>query len=460
MSSVNQSEGASEQVLCGQTEELHKFVENQDWSAMLALLSRLRKADEAGLVCQLDRDHIREVLSHLSIEELAGLVAAMRESDVCVFCEAMDPLTLADVLDETNPDFAAHVLRTLPEDIIKEVLPQLKDSDAVVPLLQYTHGTAGAHMMTSFVALAHDMTVDDAIAAIRAEQPRRDTVDTLYAMDARGRLRGVVTLRQLVLARPGTRLRSLMDKQVLSVTPDTSDRECARMMEHYNISSLPVVNAAGHMVGVITLRELLHVTQEQATTDMYHMVGLSEEERLSRPVGNSVRRRLPWLAMSLAMALVSGFVINLFKSTIAMYVVLAAFLPLISAQGTNSAMQTTTIFVRSIALGELRTPMVWRAIRRETALGFINGAAIAIVSGLIAYVWVGDLRLAQVLAIAMFLTMALSGWLGAIVPLLLRRFRADPALGSSVLLATATDVTGFLFLLGLATVLMRSAGGA
>ena len=456
---MRQTATSDEQMLCGQTSELSRLVENRDWEAVLALLSRLRKEDEAGLVCQLDHDHIREVLSHLSIEELVGLVAAMKEADVCLFCEAIDPMTLADVLDETNPDFAAHVLRELPEETVTRVLPQLKEREAVVPLLSYRHGTAGEHMNTAFVALAHEMTVDDAIAAIRSEQPRRDTVDTLYAMDARGRLRGVLTLRQLVLARPGTKLRSLMERKVLSVTAGTTDRECARLMEHYHISSLPVVDDAGHMLGVITLRELLHVTEERATADMYHMVGLSEEERLSRPLRVSVRRRLPWLSMSLAMALMSGLVISAFESTIAMFVALAAFLPIISAQGTNSAVQTATIFVRSIALGELRAPMVRRAIRRETALGVINGVAMALLSGLLAYVWMRDLWLAQVLALSMFLTMALAGLLGAIIPLLLRRFRADPALGSSVILATATDVTGFVFLLGLATVLMQFAPG-
>lgn len=460
MSTVNIPEVSDEQVLCGRTAELRALIQNQDWGSVLKMLAGLSKEDEAGLVCQLDRDQIHEVLSHLSVEELAGLVAAMREADVCLFCEAIDPWTLADVLDETNPDFAAHVLRELPEETVKVVLPQLKDSRAIEPLLEFKRGTAGEHLRTSFVALAQDMTVDDAITAIRAQKPRRDTADVLYIVDARGRLRGVLTLRQLVLARPDSRLRSIMERPVFSVTPDTAEREAARMMEHHNLSSLPVADATGHLVGAISLRELLHVTRELATADMYHMVGLRENERLSQPLGNSVKRRLPWLGMSLAMALVSGIVVNLFQATIAVYVALAAFLPLISAQGTNCAAQTATIFIRSIALGELRTPMIWRAVRRETALGLINGVAIAFASGLIAYVWIGDFRLAQVLAISMFLTMALSGWLGAIIPLLLRRFRADPALGSSVLLATATDVTGFVFLLGLATVLMRFAPGA
>lgn len=283
-------------------------------------------------------------------------------------------------------------------------------------------------------------------------------MDTLYAMDARGRLRGVLTLRQLVLASPGTRLRTLMEKQVLSATADTPDRECARMMEHHQISSLPVVDAVGHMVGVITLRELLHVTQQQATADMYHMVGLSEAERLSRPIWMSIRRRLPWLVVSLGFALMSGLVVGAFQSTIAAIVALAAFMPLISAMGTNYAQQVATIFIRGLATGELRQPMVRRAVTREATLGVINGLAVACVAGLVAYAWMGSLWLAQLFALSMFLTLGLAAFLGAATPLLLRRFRADPALGSSVLLATATDVAGFAFLLGLAALLSRMAG--
>ncbi|MBN1152974.1 MAG: magnesium transporter, partial [Dehalococcoidia bacterium] len=304
------------------------------------------------------------------------------------------------------------------------------------------------------------MTADEAINAIRAQKPRRDTLDTLYAVDARGRLRGVLTLRQVVVASPGTRLRTIMEKKVLSVTPDTADRECTRMMEYHNISSLPIVDANGHMVGLITPRELLHVTQEQATADMYHMVGLSESERISRPLRSSIRRRLPWLVMSLGFALTSGLVVSAFQSTVAVFVSLAAFLPLISAMGTNYAQQVATIIVRGLATGELRRPLLRRAVMREASLGIINGAAIACVSGVVAYVWVRSLWLAQVFALSMFLTLGLAAFLGAVTPLLLKRLRADPALGSSVLLATATDVTGFVFLLGLATMLMRVSTGA
>jgi magnesium transporter len=412
------------------------------------------------LLCELDRSQVRQVLSHLSTEELGNLVALMRKEDVCRFCEAIDPLTLADVLDETNPDFAAHVLRGLPAEMVAQVLPQLKENEAIEPLLQYKRGTAGEHMTTSFVALAHDMTVDEAISAIRAQKPRRDTVDTLYVMDARGRLRGVLTLRQLVLARPSARLRGMMERRVLTVGPDVPDRECARLMDNHGISSLPVVDASGHILGIITLRELLHVTREQATTDMYHMVGLSESERLFRPLRVSFRRRLPWLVMSLGFALTSGLVVHAFESTVAALVALASFLPLISAMGTNYAQQVATMFVRGLATGELRDSLLKRAVVREAALGIINGSLVSILSGLVALVWMRSLLLAQLFSLAMFLTLGLSAFLGAVTPLLLKRLRADPALGSSVLLATATDIAGFVFLLGLATALIRFAPGA
>ncbi len=460
MGSMQQTAGTDQQAACGQADELSRLVEKQDWDQVLALLSQLRKEDEAGLLCDMDRDRVREVMAHLSTEELANLVAVMPTEESCRFCEAIDPLTLADVLDETNPDFAAHILRGLPEETVKQVLPQLKESGSVEPLLQYKRGTAGEHMTTSFVALAHDMTVDDGINAIRAQKPRRDTVDTLYVMDARGRLRGVMTLRQLVLSRPGARLRTIMERKLLSVSPDTSDRECAQLMQRYNISSLPVVDATGHMVGVITLRQLLHVTTEQATADMYHMVGLSETERLSKPLRVSVKRRLPWLIMSLGFALASGLVVSAFETTVAAMVALASFLPLISAMGTNYAQQVATLFVRGLATGELRQALLKKAVAREAMLGIINGMAVSALSALVALAWMRSLLLAQIFGLAMFLTLGLSALLGALTPLLLKKLRADPALGSSVLLATATDITGFVFLLGLAAAMLKWAGAS
>ena len=164
---------------------------------------------------------------------------------------------------------------------------------------------------------------------------------------------------------------------------------------------------------------------------------------------------LPWLMMSLGFALLSGLVVDAFESTIAALVALASFLPLISAMGTNYAQQVATIFVRGLATGELRQPLLRRAVVREAMLGIINGAAVASASGFVAYVWMWNVRLAIIFAVSMFLTLGLAALLGAVTPLLLKRFRADPALGSSVLLATATDVTGFIFLLGIATALSR-----
>jgi len=439
--------------VCGTTDELSSLIDKGDWQGALAVLSSLRKADEAGLLCELDRDRARELLSRLSVSDLAEVVEVLPASDACRFCGVFDEETLADVLDMTPPERAAQVLREITEEQAQRVLALMEVGEEIAPLLQYRHGTAGSHMSPSFVALAPDMTVDEAISALRAQKPHRDTVDLLYVIGKRGTLRGVVTLRRVVLASPLRRLRSLMERKTISVTPDTDEKEAARMMQHYNISSLPVVADDGSMLGVITLRELLHLTEERATADMYHMVGLSEAERLTGGFHNAVRRRLPWLTMSLGMAFMSGLVINAFESTIATFVALAAFLPLISAQGTNSAVQTATIFVRSLATGELRPSMMRRAIVREVLLGVVNAAAIAALSGGAAYLWMGDIWLSQVLAVSMFMTMALAGFLGGIVPAILGRLRTDPALGASVLLSTATDVTGFVFLLGMATLM-------
>ncbi len=439
--------------VCGRTDELAALIDKRNWHGALELLSQLHAADEAGLLCELDRERAQELIAKLSISDLAEVMEALPASEACRFCGMFDADTLADILDMTAPERAAQALRELPEGQRGKVLSLMEESREVSPLLQYRRGTAGSHMSPSFVALAPDMTVDDAITALRAQKPHRDTVDTLYIVGRRGNLRGVVTLRQLVLAPSRTRLRSLMERKVLSVTPDTDEGEAARLMQYYNISSLPVVSSGRSLLGVITLRELLHVTEERATADMYHMVGLSEDERLSAGLGTAVRRRLPWLSMSLVMALMSGLVVGAFQSTIATFVALAAFLPLISAQGTNAAVQTATIFVRNLATGQLRPAMVRRAILHEIGLGLINAVPLAAMSALIAYIWMGDLWLAQVLALSMFLTMGLAGLLGALVPVILGRLRMDPALGASVLLATATDVMGFVFLLGTATVL-------
>jgi len=208
------------------------------------------------------------------------------------------------------------------------------------------------------------------------------------------------------------------------------------------------------MLGVITVDDVIDVIHEEATEDIYHLAGLSEEDRVFSPAGHSVRRRLPWMLVNLATAFLASWVVGLFQHTIQEIVALAVFLPIVAGMGGNGATQTLTVITRGIALGEIEFSSGLRAVTKEVAVGLAIGAATGLVSAGVVWVWNGNPWLGLVLLLAMIANLAIAGLVGAAVPLVLKALRQDPALGSGVIVTTFTDCCGFFAFLGIATLLM------
>jgi len=434
---------------------LREHIERKDWDKAILLLSQLRAADEADLLSELNSAERKELLPHLSYEELAKILANLKKDDVRNISEQVNRDTFSQAMDRLSPDYAADILHRLPAHCSNEILEGMAEKRTVQPLLGYADDSAGGLMTPEFVALTRDMTVAQAIAKLRKVKPPRETIDVLYVVDRHRKLVGKVTLRQLILAGPATKIADIMEGSPVSVASGAGKEECVRIMERYGLTALPVVDGNQRLIGLIRLQEVAQVAEEEATEDMYHMVGLSEHERVFAPIRHSIRRRLPWLCINLGTAILAGFVVNLFESTIARVLVLAAFIPIIAGQGGNAGAQTLTIVVRSLALGEVSLGNARKVILREVTLAAANGLAVAVLAGAVAYLWKGDLWLGVVLAAAMFLTMMVAGLSGALVPLVLRLLRIDPALASTVVVTTVTDVCGFVFLLGAATLMLN-----
>jgi len=434
---------------------LREHIKRKEWDKAIQLLSQLRAADEADLFSELGLGEKKELLPHLSYNELARILENLKKDNVRQLPEHISGTTLSHLMDQLSPDLAADMLRALPPQRSQEVLADMAEKEKVAPLLVYADDSAGGLMTPEFVPLTSEMTAAQAIALLRKLKPPRETIDVLYVVDEERRLLGRLTLRELILADPQAKIGEIMEPDVIWVTSSTDREECARIMSHYGLTALPVVDEEHRLVGLIQLKESMEVITEEATEDMYHMVGLSGQERVFSPMRDSVKRRLLWLCVNLGTAILAGFVVNLFESTIARLVALAAFIPIIAGQGGNAATQTLTIIVRSLALGEISFKNAKKALFKEVSLAVINGFVIAIIAGAVAFLWKGDLWLGVILAVAMFLTMVVAGLSGAVVPLALKLLRIDPALASTVVVTTITDICGFLFLLGAATIMMH-----
>ena len=436
------------------SEKVEDLLRGEALEEAVGLIASIHPADQAELFTRLEPDLRPSFLALLSAEGLAHLLEHLEPEERQEVVEEMPRASLARVLDRIDNDVAADILRELPPSEAARVISTMTTAGDVAPLLEHADESAGGLMTRGFVALHGDMTAQDAINYMRLLRPNVEEAYYLYVMDAANRLQGVVSLRELVVAAPDTPLREVMESDVISVGPEADQEEVARLIQHYRLRALPVVDESRHLLGITTMDDALDVVADEATEDMYRMVGLPAEESVYDPVAVSARRRLPWLILNLGAAFVAAGVVSSFVDTIEDVVALAVFMPIVAGQGGNAGIQTITLVVRQMALGEVAPPDAWRVIRKELAVGLLKGVVMGLIVGAIAWVWWDNSWLGLVVGVAMLLNMLVAGFWGAVIPLGLRRLRLDPAIASGIFLTTFTDVMGFLILLGLATLLI------
>jgi len=265
-----------------------------------------------------------------------------------------------------------------------------------------------------------------------------------------------VSLRQLVVSQPEERIGELMTPEVVSVQAHEDQEDVLRQVQHYNFVAVPVVDAAGRLVGVVGVDDLMDVAEEEATEDMYRMAGLSESESIYyQSLRRSTGLRLGWLLINLLTACAAAGMVYVFEGTIERAAILAVFMPIIAGMGGNAGIQTITLVVRSLALGEVELRDVGYVLRRELIIGVVNGVSIGLLLGVLAFLWKDNVALGVVAGVAMLLNMSTAVTVGVLVPLTLRWLRLDPALASGVFVTMFTDIMGFFFFLGFATLLIE-----
>jgi magnesium transporter len=435
--------------------QLRAALELNDLAGAVAVIESLQPADRADLVEELsDADQVA-LLSQLDPADSADVLEEMEDEDAAALAELLPVADLAGILDEMEADEAADVLGDLPPERAAETLKEMEKPTEIISLLQYPDDTAGGLMTPAVVTLRRDWRVQEALEALRRVGPEADSAYYLFVTDEARVLQGVVGLRDLVVAFPETVIEVLMDPNVVSV-PVTADQElCARTLSRYGFLALPVVDEGSRLVGVITADDLIEVAEDEATEDMYRMVGISGEERVFGPLRSSVIKRLPWLAVNMVTLFVAIAVVNAFEWVIAGMVALATFLPLVSGEGGNAGSQTATVIVRGMALGEVDVRNGVRALAKELVAAAINGAIIGIGTGVAIYLWKREPVIATAAALAMVLNFLVAALAGVLVPLGLRLMRVDPALASAAFVTAVTDTLGFLFFLGIAALLMQ-----
>jgi magnesium transporter len=415
---------------------------------------KVHPADVADQLERLSAEEAHQELLELPKREGAAVLAELEKETWPSVLEKLQPTQIANLLRELPHNDAADVISFLSPESRTEVLSQLPiaDREQVTNMLSYPPQSAGGIMSDRFIALREEMTIEAAQAMLRArgEIVGQDQIAYLYVVNSRGILSGIISIHDLVFRQPKTRIGDILKPDVKHVWVDDDQEKIGQLFDHYHFMALPVLERDGRLVGIVQANQALEVLRQEATEDMQLMVGLSGEERTRTPIRQSIKRRLPWLCINLATAFLAAAVVGLFEETIAAWTALAIFLPIVAGQGGNAGAQTLTIIIRDMALGEISPGEGRTALFKECWLGLVHGIVIGLIVGIAGYIWKGSFLLGGVVAIAMVLNMVAAGLAGVLVPFTLRALKIDPALASTIILTTVTDVAGFFFFLGLA----------
>ena len=415
---------------------------------------QLHPSDRAETLTELRGGLRRSLAQEMAPETVAGLLEHLEPRISARMLRGYEPAGLAEVLDLADPAAAAEVLELLPDERRQDTIDAMEASANVETLLRYEDGTAGRLIDPEIPFFSENATVPIALDRLRLMGEAAEQLNSLPVVNQDGILVGSVKPVRLALARPNATVGQIMDRDLTSVTTTTDEQVAVQVISRLKVSDLPVVEEDGRLVGLIRAEDAVEVVQENATEDMFRIAGIGEE-RITGPLADSVRSRLPWLAINLVTVFLAAAVIGLFESTIARVVALAAFLPIVAGQGGIGGTQTVTLVVRSLATGELPRQFGLRLLRREVVLGLTHGIVLGVIIGGVAWAWQGNPILGLVLAIAMTGNMVVASIAGAGVPLLLRKLKMDPAVSAAVFVTTFTDVIGFALFLGLAAIFIE-----
>lgn len=415
-------------------------------------------------VGSLHQSEVGDLLEALMPEQRRALVelmgkdfdfTALTEVDEAIRLDIVEHLPneqIAQAVQELDSDDAVYILEDLDQEDQDEILAQLPFTERIRlrRALDYPEETAGRRMQTEFVAVPPFWTVGQTIDYMREDRNLPDSFSQIFVIDPTFRLLGAVNLDRILRTQRSVKIEEIMHETRHAIPATMDQEEAANVFERYDLLSAAVVDENDRLVGVLTIDDVVDVIQEEAEEDLMRLGGVGDEE-LSDTVLAAARSRVPWLMVNLVMAFLAASVIGLFDATIQEIVALAILMPIVAGMGGNAGSQTMTVTVRALATKDIDIYNAGRIIRREMGVGMLNGAIFATLIGLVAGFWFSDPNLGGVIAAAMVINMFVAALAGILVPLLLDRFGADPAVASAVFVTTITDVVGFFAFLGLAT---------
>jgi magnesium transporter len=449
-----------------QHEELEQMDENvlltaldqNDISQFREKFLKLHPYDQAKFFIKIENENRMKIYCFLSPQEVADFFEVLD----------IDDQAYKDILAEMEPNYAADMLSYMYTDNAVDVLNKLDKRQAVSylaimnkesaqeikNLLHYEESTAGSIMTTEFIAISANQTVRSAMHILKNEAPTAETIYYVYVVDDDGRLVGVISLRDLIISSDDAMISEIMSDRVVSTTVDENQEAAAKQMRDYDLLALPVVDFQNHLLGIITVDDIIDVIDEEASDDYSKLAGVFDVDTVDKNPFAAAKKRLPWLIILLFLGMFTASLIGRFEETLNEVSILAVFIPLIAGMAGNTGTQALAVAVRGIATGEIEEESRWKLVLREAGTGLITGSICGTMVAVIVFVWKGELFLGFLVGISILASLFVATLAGSLVPLLMHKLNIDPAVASGPFITTMNDITSILIYFGLATLFM------
>lgn len=403
-----------------------------------------------------DPHQVKRLLEHLPNEVVADIIEQEEVEEQYDLLKLFFDERQKEILEEMSNDEITDLLGELEEEDKQKVLEKMEEEDKqeVEKLLSFEPDTAGGIMTTEYICIHAKNTVKDTLKFLQTNT-EEDTTYYLYVVDKSNVLQGVVSLRDIVTSSFDTPMLSITNPNVITVMYNEDQEEVANKFKKYAFILMPVVDEQNHMLGIIDFDDIIDVIEEETTEDINLLAGVNSEERVDSSIQDSFKSRIPWLIINLFTAVLAAAVVSYFEGTISQVVTLATVMPIITGMGGNAGTQSLTILVRGLSLGEITKENAIRIFLKELGVGILSGIVIGIFVAIGAVCFEGNPIFGIVTGVAMFFNMVLANVAGYFIPVILDKLHVDPALASGVFVTTVTDVLGFFFFLGLATVCLQ-----
>lgn len=443
----------------GLFKEVQTALQKKDKEKVRELFINIHSYDRAQIIMELSEEERKESALYFDNSELAEIIQELEYDQQRLIIDELGLLRSSQILVEMSSDDAADLLGGLNEKEQHDILHLIKDEEAadMRELLQYPDNSAGGLMTTEYIVIPKYFTAEETIAKLRKLAPDAETVYYLYVVDEEEKLIGVLSLRDLIVIKPETKIHEIMYERVVSVPIDMDQEEVAMLMEKYDFLAVPVVDNNKKLVGIITVDDAMDVLKDEASEDMAKFGGISGDagaQYLKAGIFEAARKRIPWLVLLLGIGILAGNIIAQFEETLDAVWILAIFIPMIADMAGNTGTQSLAIVVRGLATGQFEGKGVYDLIKREAGVGILIGLTNGVLISIIAGIWQSDFVLGFVIGTSLSITLFIATLAGTIVPLIMVKLKIDPAVASGPFITTINDILGLTIYFTIATAFM------